>query len=80
MSPGFALRSEVLKAVVRRYGGRDGVIKEDDFIQSLCKIMTLYCELRAIHYHLGLLKSRVFMLLFIFTMHKNMCITQIVLA
>ncbi|XP_046584747.1 calpain-A-like [Haliotis rubra] len=39
---GFVVRSEVLKAVVRRYGGRDGLIREDDFIQSLCKIMTLY--------------------------------------
>ena len=42
---GFVLDSTSLQCIVKRYGGREGRICEDDFIQSYCRVMSLYSKL-----------------------------------
>jgi hypothetical protein len=39
---GFVLDTETLQSIARRYGGRDGKMTEDDFMQSFCKVLALY--------------------------------------
>ncbi|KAK7111530.1 calpain-1 catalytic subunit-like [Littorina saxatilis] len=39
---GFRLDTGTLQRIVRRYGGHDGLLHEDDFLQSFCRLMTLY--------------------------------------
>ena len=46
MCAGFVLDTETMRSIVRRYGGREGKIHEDDFLQSFCRVLALYRKCR----------------------------------